>query len=226
MGTLVARWGRAGPLWAAGAPAPPPPRAPGGWRCPACPALTSRGSALRPAVLFHRAPRAASQCPWPNGPPRAPCQGPGQSTLRATPRTPAQTPPGDSLPPPLGLPAVPPSVSCHRPACHTAQGVGPPEAECQTSRHARLVPGPGGRSSAQLLGARVALVTGQESQCRGPMWGGSLPGQSTDLGYRLRPKAETVLGVSHMKSASPGHQGPCPVGNELGPYRAPLGTPV
>lgn len=161
----MARWSRAGPLWAAGAPAPPPPRAPGGWRCPACP---------RSHVPRQRSPACS---PFPQGPPG--CfsvslaeWAPGQSTLRATPRTPAQTPPGDSLPPPLGLPAVPPSVSCHRPACHTAQGVGPPEAECQTSRHARLVPGPGGRSSAQLLGARVALVTGQESQCRGPMWGG------------------------------------------------------
>lgn len=223
----MARWGRAGPLWAAGAPAPPPPRAPGGWRCPACP---------RSHVPRQRSPACS---PFPQGPPgcfsvslaewapAGPLPGPGSEHVEGYPSHPCSDPTGGQPPTPSpGLPAVPPSVSCHRPACHTAQGVGPPEAECQTSRHARLVPGPGGRSSAQLLGARVALVTGQESQCRGPMWGGSLPGQSTDLGYRLRPKAETVLGVSHMKSASPGHQGPCPVGNELGPYRAPLGTPV
>lgn len=208
--------------------------APVGCRCPGSSSATGSWGVEVPSLPSLSRPEAALSGlqSFSTGPPglllSVPGRmGPGSEHVEGYPSHPCSDPTGGQPPTPSpGLPAVPPSVSCHRPACHTAQGVGPPEAECQTSRHARLVPGPGGRSSAQLLGARVALVTGQESQCRGPMWGGSLPGQSTDLGYRLRPKAETVLGVSHMKSASPGHQGPCPVGNELGPYRAPLGTPV
>lgn len=47
-----------------------------------------------------------------------------------------------------------------------------------------------------------------------------LPGQSTDLGYRLSPKAWTVLGVSGMKRAGPGL-----AGGELGPAWGSAGRP-
>lgn len=173
-------------------------------------ALTSRGSALRPAVLFHRAPRAASQCPWPNGPPRAPCQGPGQSTLRATPRTPAQTPPGDSLPPPPRPPRCAPLSLLSSPSLSHSTGRGAPRgrvSDFQTCSPGARARGPKQRSAA---GSPSGFSDGTGVTVPWSHVGGVSPRTVHRLGVQTQTQGRDSPGGLSHEERQPRPPGPLP----------------
>lgn len=210
MGTLVARWGRAGPLWAAGAPAPPPPRAPGGWRCPACP---------RSHVPRQRSPACS---PFPQGPPgcfsvslaewapAGPLPGPGSEHVEGYPSHPCSDPTGGQPPTHPRPPRCAPLSLLSSPSLSHSTGRGAPRgrvSDFQTCSPGARARGPKQRSAA---GSPSGFSDGTGVTVPWSHVGGVSPRTVHRLGVQTQTQGRDSPGGLSHEERQPRPPGPLP----------------